>query len=116
MADSTQMVNERFPKPGGYGFEMVDAPGACFFSESRHQSKIYTESNRSNFPRIFGDLTSMQTLAIYRRLLVQNQLRNHRNETKETAGVARCLFCSAWHSGSGVCSGWFPERRRPNRN
>src|SRR3984957_17326096 len=34
-----------------------------------HQSKIYTESNDSNFSRIFGDLTSMQTLAIYRRLL-----------------------------------------------
>jgi hypothetical protein len=25
------MVNGRFPEPGGYGFEMVDAPGArCF--------------------------------------------------------------------------------------
>jgi hypothetical protein len=43
--------------------------------ESRHQSKIYTESNQSGFSQIFGDFTSMQTLAIYRRLLVQNRLR-----------------------------------------
>src|ERR1700676_1855629 len=35
-----------------------------------HQSKIYAESNHSNFSRILEDLTSMQTLAIYRRLLV----------------------------------------------
>jgi hypothetical protein len=55
---------------------MVDAPGACFFAESRHQSKIYTESNRPDFSRIFADLTSMQTLAIYRRLLVKDQLRD----------------------------------------
>jgi hypothetical protein len=41
----------------------------------RHQSKIYTESNQTDFPRIFGDFTSMQTLAIYRGLLVQNRLR-----------------------------------------
>jgi Family of unknown function (DUF5330) len=85
------MVNDRFPEPGGYGFEMVDASGACFFSETRHQSKIYTESNRSDFPRIFADLTSMQTLAIYRRLLVQNQLRDHRNGN-ERDGRGREMF------------------------
>jgi hypothetical protein len=28
------MVNDRFPEPGGYGFEMVDAPGACFFRKA----------------------------------------------------------------------------------
>jgi hypothetical protein len=60
-------------------------------SESRHQSKIYTESNRSDFPRIFADLTSMQTLAIYRRLLVQNQLRDHRNGN-ERDGRGRKMF------------------------
>jgi hypothetical protein len=42
--------------------------------ESRHQSKIYTESNQSDFSEIFGDFTSMQTLAIYRRLIIQNGL------------------------------------------
>src|SRR3954452_7263779 len=42
-----------------------------FPREIRHQSKIYTESNQSDFSQIFGDLTSMQTLAIYRRLLVR---------------------------------------------
>ena len=66
-----RMVNDRFPERSRYGFEMVDAPGACFFSQSRHQSKIYTESNHWDFWQIFADLTSMQTLAIYRRLLVR---------------------------------------------
>jgi hypothetical protein len=51
---------------------MVDACKAFrALAESRHQSKIYTESNQSHFPQIFGDLTSMQTLALYRRLLVK---------------------------------------------
>jgi hypothetical protein len=40
-------------------------------SKSRHQSKIYTESNQSDFSQIFAELSSMQTLAIYRRLLVR---------------------------------------------
>src|SRR6266404_5938429 len=61
------------------------------FAESRHQSKIYTESNHSDFTSIFGDLTSMQTLAIYRRLLVQNQLRVHRNGN-ERDGRGREMF------------------------
>jgi hypothetical protein len=42
------------------------------FPERRHQSKIYTESNQSDCWKIFGDLTSMQTLAIYPRLVVKN--------------------------------------------
>src|ERR1700687_2202911 len=71
---------------------MVDVPGVSpLFAESRHQSKIYTESNHSNFAQIFGDLTSMQTLAIYRRLLVQNQLRDHRNGN-ERDGRGREMF------------------------
>jgi hypothetical protein len=64
------MVNVGFPARTGYGFEMVDASRMPDFVQNRYQSKIYTESNHSNFRRIFGDLTSMQTLAIYRRLLV----------------------------------------------
>jgi hypothetical protein len=48
-------------------------PEQHFSSQNRHQSKIYTESNDSNFSRIFGDLTSMQTLAIYRRLLLKRR-------------------------------------------
>jgi hypothetical protein len=73
------MVNIGFPQPAHYGFETMDAPGAPVRShhlgENRHQSKIYTESNQSDFSQIFGDFTSMQTLAIYRRLLVLNRLR-----------------------------------------
>jgi len=47
-------------------------PAHPFHKENRHQSKIYIESNQSGFCQIFGDLTSIQTLAIYRRLLVKN--------------------------------------------
>jgi hypothetical protein len=42
-----------------------------FSARNRHQSKIYTESNLSDFSHIFGDLSSIRTLAIYRRLLVR---------------------------------------------
>jgi hypothetical protein len=66
------MVNVGFPGPAGYGFEMVDGRRAIRgFAASRHQSKIYTESNQSDFRQIFADLTSMQTLAIYRGLIVK---------------------------------------------
>jgi hypothetical protein len=66
------MVNVRFPLRCLYGFEMVDARRLTRdFDKSRHQSKIYTESNQSDFLEIFGGLTSTQTLAIYRRLLSQ---------------------------------------------
>ena len=37
------------------------------------QSKIYTKLNQSIFWRISGDFTSIQTLAIYRGLLVRNK-------------------------------------------
>jgi hypothetical protein len=49
------------------------ANGADFSRDSGHQSKIYAESNHCNFRRIFADFTSMQTLPIYRRLLVRNK-------------------------------------------
>jgi hypothetical protein len=61
------MVNGGFPENRRYGFEMVDGQLTRLLA---HQSKIYTESSRSNFSRIIRDLTSMQTLAIYRRLLM----------------------------------------------
>jgi hypothetical protein len=44
------------------------------FAGSEHQSKIYSESNRWRFPRIFAELNSMQTLAIYRRLLLETTI------------------------------------------
>jgi hypothetical protein len=86
------MVNVRFPERSGYGFEMVDAPAhPLAFAESRHQSKIYTKSNHRDFRQIFGDLTSMQTLAIYRRLLIKSRLRDHCNES-ERDGRGREMF------------------------
>ena len=69
---SIRMVNVGFPARIRYGFEMVDTRGARHFTEIPRQSKIYTESIQSDFPQIFGDLTSMQTLALYRRLLVRD--------------------------------------------
>jgi len=41
--------------------------------DSGHQSKIYAESNHSGFHEIFGDFASMETLTIYRRLLIRNE-------------------------------------------
>jgi hypothetical protein len=68
------MVNVWFPARSIYGFEMVAAsPAGAFGRAGPHQSNIYAESNHSGFQRIFGDLTSMETLAIYRGLLVRNQ-------------------------------------------
>jgi hypothetical protein len=44
------MVNARFPDRTRYGFEMVDARKAFgALAESRHQSKIYAESNNRIF-------------------------------------------------------------------
>jgi hypothetical protein len=64
------MVNAGFPARPAYGFEIVAARDA----RNRHQSKIYGESNRSDFSLIFGGLSSMQTLAIYGRLLSQEPI------------------------------------------
>ena len=86
---------------------------AHFFVFANHQSKIYVESNHSNFLRIFGEFTSMQTLAIYRRLIVRSKAAGiTATGPKETTGVARCSFCFAWCSGSGWCSCCCPEKRR----
>jgi hypothetical protein len=71
-----QMVNAGFPEHAAYGFEMVDAPWGFLIAENSRQSKIYTESNQSHFSRIFDDLTSKQTPAIYPALLVTERLRD----------------------------------------
>jgi hypothetical protein len=55
-----------------------------FCRESPPQLKIYAESNESNFSRIFGGLISMQTLAIYRPLLVRGLLARDQAQSKET--------------------------------
>jgi Family of unknown function (DUF5330) len=63
-----------------------------FSARNRHQSKIYTESNQSDFSQIFGHLTSIQTLAIYRRLLVrETDCRINRNGNKRD-GRGREMF------------------------
>jgi hypothetical protein len=80
------MVNGGFPQARRYGFEMVDAPVRRFCRESPHQLKIYAESNESDFSRIFGELISMQTLAIYRPLLGRGLLA--RDQAQQLRGVA----------------------------
>ena len=82
-ADGERRVSENGV---GYGFEKVDAAGAFDLLESHHQSNIYAESNQSGFPRIFGDLTSMQTLAIYGRLLVRERLRDQPQSNQKPPG------------------------------
>jgi Family of unknown function (DUF5330) len=63
-----------------------------FSARNHHQSKIYTESNQSDFSQIFGHLSSIQTLAIYRRLLVrETDCRINRNGNKRD-GRGREMF------------------------
>jgi hypothetical protein len=60
-----------FQRDQAYGFEIVAAPNTRSEVGDPHQSKIYAESNRSDFLQIFDGLSSMQTLAIYGRLLLR---------------------------------------------
>jgi hypothetical protein len=63
-----------------------------FCRESPPQSKIYAESNQSNFPQIFGGLISMQTLAIYRPLLVRGLLARDQAQSKRDGLGSRDVF------------------------
>jgi hypothetical protein len=53
-----------------------------FCRENPHQLKIYAESNESNFSQNFDGLISMQTLAIYRPLLVRGLLARDQAQSK----------------------------------
>jgi len=61
-----QMVNVRFPERVGYGsIEMVDAADVSVRYGSVINSKIYTESNESDFLKVFFTaLASMRTTTI----------------------------------------------------
>jgi hypothetical protein len=81
------MVNGWFPDVMIYGFEMVDAVRTTRpRPASRHQSKIYAESNQSDFSQFFAELISMQTLAIYRALLVRGSIA--RDQAQRLRGIA----------------------------
>jgi hypothetical protein len=69
---------------------MVDAPERRLQLRNRHQSKIYAESNRSAFLQIFRDLGSMQTRAVYRRLLRKGSIA--RSIAAEEDGRGRDMF------------------------
>jgi Family of unknown function (DUF5330) len=76
---------------------MVDARNACHPSKASRQSKIYSESNQADFPRIFGALSSMQSLAIYRGLLIENHCgidrnRFERDGSREMFFLLRMVF------------------------
>src|SRR5271154_892918 len=57
----------------------------------RHQSKIYIESNRAIFSLIPLDLTSMQTLAIYRRLL-EIDFRDRKRRNQRDSRTSKMFF------------------------
>ena len=109
------MVNDRFPAASIYGFEMVDVATAdirALPSSIENLRRIESFEFSANF----REFTSMQTLAIYRRLLIRNERADQpQRNREETTGVARCSFCFAWHSGSGSCSCCCPGKRRRNR-
>jgi hypothetical protein len=74
------MVNIRFRQRIGLWFRNGGRGArAHSLAKSRHQSKIYTDSNQSDFLQISGGLTSTQTLAIYRRLVIKDRLRDQPN-------------------------------------
>jgi hypothetical protein len=50
------------------------------------QSKIYGESNQSDFSLIFAALSSMQSLAIYRGLLVENHCEDRSQQVRKETG------------------------------
>jgi hypothetical protein len=68
------MVNAKFPDGIGMVSKWWMACAECDQLQWRHQSKIYAESNRSAFLQIFRDFTSMQTRAVYRRLLREGSI------------------------------------------
>jgi hypothetical protein len=67
-----QMVNAGFPDRTRMVSKWWMPPRIGLWAENRRQLKIYTESNHSGFSQIFGDLSAMQILAVYRRLLVRD--------------------------------------------
>jgi hypothetical protein len=82
-----QMVNVGFPEISAYGFEMVDAKDPCrAVAPAARQSKIYGESNQSDFSLIFAELSSMQSLAIYRGLLVENHCGDRSQQVRKETG------------------------------
>src|SRR5260370_40626521 len=58
----------------------------------RYQSKIYIESNQKDFQPIFGEFTSMQTLTIYRRLLVRSKRRHQPQFNQKKSPGSRDVF------------------------
>src|SRR5258707_11675256 len=83
--------------------------------KTHHQSKIYTESNQSGFLQIFGDLSSMQTLAIYRRLLVRNRLRDarYRNGIKRDGRGREMFFLLRMAFWLGLVLVLLPREKTP---
>lgn len=81
--------------------------------ESGHQSKIYTESNQPDFPQIFGGLTSMQTLAIYGRLLVREDCGINCNENKRDGRGREMFFLLRMAFWLGLVLVLLPREKTP---
>src|SRR5258708_391234 len=83
--------------PEIYGFEMVDAHRVAMVPHvRRYQSKIYVESNQSNFQRIFAEFTSMQILPLYRRLLVRSGMRSQPQMNQNGRPGSRDVFPASY--------------------
>src|SRR6476469_7414388 len=70
-------------------------PRDAFRAAGRHQSKIYTESNQPDYRQIFAGLTSMQILALYRRLLVRDRLQDRSLRTQNERPGSRDVFSAS---------------------
>jgi hypothetical protein len=76
-----------FRAPRHYGFELVDAEQVTAAATIPRQSKIYSESNQSDFSRFFGELSPLQSLAIYRQTLGVKRWRIFRRTLHGTSGI-----------------------------
>src|SRR5260370_25924430 len=87
-ADGERRVSSAF----ALWFRNGGRTGRADFMRQRYQSKIYIESNQSDFQPIFGEFTSMQTLTIYRRLLVRSKRRHQPQFNQKKSPGSRDVF------------------------
>src|SRR5271154_1551765 len=81
----------------------------------RHQSKIYIESNRAIFSLIPLDLTSMQTLAIYRRLL-EIDFRDRKRRNQRDSRTSKMFFLLRLVFWVGLVLVLLPRDKTPDQD
>ena len=86
---------------------------AAFLGARSCQSKIYTESNQSDYWKIFAGLTPMQTLGIYRRLLVRDRLRDQLHAIKRDGRDRKMFFLLRMAFWLGLVLVLLPREKTP---